>query len=224
VLKDWAYDRIKDDILHSRFPGGSLLKIDELAREFGISRTPIREAFLRLEQEGLIYTRPRVGSFVAEIRASDIVDIFEIRALLEGFCVEALEGLLTEEDLQELDRIIETCETAVENGHLDSFVEHDLAFHDYLIQRSPNTWLPKVMASIEDFTFWELNLAVQHLENVTASLAEHRLILEALRQGNGKLAGDLMRRHLCAIRDRHAENLPDFKEGKGRDCLHSSTS
>ena len=111
-MKDWAYQRIKENILNSTYPAGAPLAPDELARDFGISRTPIREAFLKLAQEGLIYTRPRVGTFVSEITMGEILHMLEFRALLEGYGIEQIAGELTDEEINELNKLLDACELA----------------------------------------------------------------------------------------------------------------
>jgi DNA-binding GntR family transcriptional regulator len=205
-MKDWAYRRIKDNILDSTYPPGASLTPDELSQEFGISRTPIREAFLKLAQEGLIYTRPRVGTFVTEITLGEILQMIDFRALLEGYGVEQIAGDLSEEDIDELEAMVNTCEDSVGKGNNQDFVDHDFQFHSFLIDRIPNPWIKKVMVPIEEITIKERNFAKESLENIEASLVEHRAIVNALRQGDKKQAGDLMRDHWCAIHDRYMKD------------------
>ena len=202
VLKDWAYQWIKDRIIRSQYPPGSLLKIEALSRELGISRTPIREAMLRLEQEGLVVTRRRVGSYVAEFSTQEFVELLEIRALLEGFGVQSLAGLLTEAELSELENMISACESAVNGGNPAAFTAHDIAFHNYLMERAPNPWLVKLMRPIESLRVRQRSIAPENLDHVIASLAEHRAIYEALRAVNGAQANARMNEHLRAIRER----------------------
>ncbi|MBN2555119.1 MAG: GntR family transcriptional regulator [Anaerolineales bacterium] len=209
VLKDWAYQYIKDRIFRSQYPPGSLLKIEVLSRELGISRTPIREALLRLEQEGLVVTRRRVGSYVAEFSTQEFVELLEIRALLEGFGVNLLAGLLTEAELAELENMISACETEVNEGNPAAFASHDIAFHNYLIQRAPNPWLAKLIRPIESLRVRQRSIAPENLDHVVASLAEHRAIFEALRAGNGTLAAACVQAHLRAIQDRLLPQNPD---------------
>lgn len=202
ILKEWAYEWIKERILNSTFVPGSLLKIEEISRKLEISRTPIREAFLRLEQEGLIYTRPRVGSFVAEISGRELEHLLEVRALLEGFAVRSLEGVLTEDELDELCQLLSTCEIAVQAGNLDAFEDHDINFHKFLMERAPNPWIGKIMGSIENLMLRKRSIAADNYDHVVASLAEHRAIYEALKRGSGQQASELMGAHLHAIEDR----------------------
>jgi DNA-binding GntR family transcriptional regulator len=202
ALKDWAYDTIKESILNLRVPPGVQLHIEDLADQMGISRTPVREALLRLESDGLVRAVPRVGFFVTEISRRDLEDLFEVRALLEGHAAEGATFFLTDEDLAHIERLLEAGVSAVEQGDLDRFLETEIAFHTLLIERTPNRQLIAMMESLQDLTYRERVLSLESLENVRESLVEHQRILEALRQRDGELAGRLMREHIWAIRDR----------------------
>jgi DNA-binding GntR family transcriptional regulator len=202
ALKDWAYDAIKESILNLRVPPGAQLHIEDLADQMGISRTPVREALLRLESDGLVRAVPRVGFFVTEISRRDLEDLFEVRALLESHAAEKAASLLTEDELAHIDRLLETSVSAVEQGDLDSFLETEIALHTLLIERAPNRQLVGMMESLQDLTHRERILSLESLENVRESCIEHQRIVEALHQRDGELAGRLMREHICAVRDR----------------------
>jgi DNA-binding GntR family transcriptional regulator len=202
ALKDWAYDAIKESILNLRVSPGVQLHIEDLADQMGISRTPIREALLRLESEGLVRAVPRVGFFVTEITRRDLEELFELRALLEGHATERATSFLTEEDLAHIDRLLETSVSAVEREDLDKFLETEIALHTLLIERAPNRQLVAMMESLQDLTHRERILSLESLENVRESCVEHQRIVEALHQRDGELAGRLMREHICAVRDR----------------------
>jgi DNA-binding GntR family transcriptional regulator len=202
ALKDWAYDTIKESILNLRVPPGAQLHIEDLADQMGISRTPVREALLRLESDGLVRAVPRVGFFVTEITRRDLEDLFEVRALLESHAAEKAASLLTGEDLAHIDRLLEAGVSAVERGDLGEFLETEIAFHTLLIERTPNRQLIAMMESLQDLTYRERVLSLESLENVRESCIEHQRIAEALHQRDGELAGRLMREHIWGIRDR----------------------
>jgi len=202
VLKDWAYARIKERIIDSSYPPGSILNIEELSRELEVSRTPIREAILRLEQDGLVNTRPRVGSFVTDTSTREFVELLEIRSLVEGYGVRTLANTLTRSDLVELDSLIRECEREVEAGNQEAFLTHDIAFHSFLIDRAPNPWLAILMRPIENIRERKRSIAPENLGHVRASLREHRTILDALHERDGELACKRMQDHLQGIRER----------------------
>jgi DNA-binding GntR family transcriptional regulator len=202
ALKDWAYDTIKESILNLRSPPGAQLHIEDLADQMGVSRTPVREALLRLESDGLVRTVPRVGFFVTEITRRDLEELFELRALLEGHAAEKAASLLTDNELAHIDHLLEANVSAAEQEDLDRVLETEIAFHTLLIERAPNRRLTAMMESLQDLTHRERILSLECLENVRESCIEHRRIVEALHQRDGELAGRLMREHICAVRDR----------------------
>ena len=209
VLKEWAYEKVKDDILNQRIEAGSALKIIHLATELEISRTPVREALLMLEQEGLIRTIPRVGYFVADINCSETVDLLEIRAVLEGWGVGLVCAVFSTDDCNALEKMIEKCEKAIGKVSPKVFVEHDIAFHNFLIERVPNSYLVKLIEPMDDLMYRERFLVATHFTNMTASLAEHRAILNALIEKNEKKVSDLVHQHWCAARERLLRTLKD---------------
>jgi len=211
VLKDWAYAWIKDRIIDSTYPPGSLLKIEELSRELEISRTPIREAILRLEQEGLVTTRPRVGSFVTDMNTRDFVELLEIRAVVEGYGVKSIAGSLSNSQLARIETMITECEHEVEEGNQEAFLTHDIDFHSFLMEHAPNPWLATLMRPIKNLRERRLSIAPENLDHVRASLIEHRAILNALREHDGQLASERMKAHLSGIKQRL------LKPGKNED-------
>jgi len=202
ALKDWAYEIIKEALLSLQMPPGAQLHIEQLADQMGISRTPIREALLRLESDGLVRTVPRVGFFVTEITKRDLEELFELRELLESYAAEKAASLLTDDDLAHIDRLLEISVSAVEQGNLDEFLKAEIAFHAFLIERCDNRRLIEMMKGLEDLTHRERVLSLRSMENVRASLTEHQRIAEALHQRDGELASGFMGEHIRNVRKR----------------------
>jgi len=202
ALTDWAYGTVKQAILNLEFAPGAQLRVDELAERLGISRTPIREALLRLESEGLVRIVPRVGFFVAEITRRDLIELFEIRQLLESHATKRAAAQLTDEGLALIDEILAQAAEAVARGDLARFQETEIAFHDYFIEHAQNRRLLALMASIRDLTHRQRVLSLTSAENVRQSLVEHQRIAEALHQHDPELAGQRMAEHMAAARDR----------------------
>ena len=210
ALVDWAYRSIKEAILSLAIEPGAQLRTDELAQRFGVSRTPVREALLRLEQDGLVRTVPRVGTFAAEITASDLEELFELRELLEVHCVMKATMSLSRDDLDTVDRLMDEASSAVENGDLDGFQRSEIDFHGLLLNRAGNRRLLDVMSALRDLTYRQRVMSLGISDNVKRSLAEHLAVAEALHQRDAKEASRLMGVHLRSARDRllNALDLP----------------
>lgn len=217
ALTDWAYHTIKQAILSLEFAPGSQLPIDELAERLGISRTPVREALLRLEAEGLIHTAPRVGYFVTKITRRDLEELFELRQLLESHATRKATALLSEDDLAYADRLLAESEAGVERGELEKFQQAEIAFHNLFVERAQNQRLVAMMGTLYDLTYRQRMLSLQSLDNVRQSIVEHRRIVETLRRRDGELAGQRMAEHVAAARDRLLQFvvLPESNEQAG---------
>jgi len=199
ALADWAYATIKNAILNLDLPMGAQVRVEGLAEQMEISRTPIREALLRLEKDGLVRAEPRVGFFVTEITRRDLAELFEIRQLLEGHAVKTATSETTDADLARLDRLLEQGETAVKEGDLDQYLQVEIDFHAFLLERAPNRHLSAIMGSVQDLTYRERVLSLRSLDNVHQTLLEHRRILDALHERDGELAGRMMAEHISAV-------------------------
>ena len=206
-LKDWAYDTIKQVILNSQVRPGEQLRIEKLAEKMNVSRTPIREALLRLEGDGLVKAASHVGFFVKGITKRDLRELFELREITEGFAAEKAAPLLTDDDLAQIDILQREATSAVKQGNLPEFNEMEIALHTFIIKHSQNRRLLKLVESLKDLTYRQRFLALKSLENVKKSVKEHQAIINALHKRDGKLAGKLMKKHICAVKYRLLEFL-----------------
>jgi len=210
-LKDWAYSKIKQLILTSQVKAGEQLRIETLSGKMGISRTPIREALLKLEGEGLVRTASRVGFFVKGLTKRDLRELFELREIIEAYAAEKAAPCLSDDDILYLSGLHKKAVEAVKSNQLEVFVDLETTFHTFIIESSDNQRLLKVLESLKDLTYRERILSVQSIENVAKSLKEHEDIVQVLDQRDGHKAGELMRLHIREVKKRLIEflDLPD---------------
>ena len=227
ALTDWAYETIKDSILRLELAMGAQINIEELTGTLQISRTPIREALLRLEQDGLVRAVSRVGFFVTDINnpaatvaaqsitTRDLEELFELRALLESYAAKRATPLLTPQNLAHIDELLESSCRAVESGALAKFLEDEIALHDAITEHAQNSHLLHVMESLANLTYRERMLSLASMENLRASCIEHRSIVQALHERDAEAAGTAMWNHVWAVRNRMLEfvDLPDASTG-----------
>nr|MBC7243735.1 GntR family transcriptional regulator [Chloroflexota bacterium] len=207
ALTDWAYGVIKEAILTLKINPGAQLHIDELAEQLNISRTPVREALLRLEQDGLVRIVPRVGFFVTGITKRDLEELFELRELLESHAVKKATSALTESDIAYLKKLYQENAAAMEREDLAQFLQTEIEFHSFLINHAQNHWLITMMDSVQDLIHRERVLSLRSMENVRISVEEHQRILEALLQRDAELAGRRMGEHIRAVKERLSQFL-----------------
>jgi DNA-binding GntR family transcriptional regulator len=188
AAKDRALDYVKTQVLTGAFSGGDLISEGEVANALGMSRTPVREAFLRLEAEGLLRLYPQRGALVVPVSADEARAVIEARLLLEQFaaakliasgpaaCMAVFERLSTEMQRQR-------DAGATSNWH--DFVEADRAYHEVTLEESGNVILSNFYSSLRDRQMRMTGESLIHDQQRMANiLDEHRGIADALRDGD----------------------------------------
>lgn len=201
TIKGRAYEHIRRSILDSTIAVGTALSEYKLAEEIGVSRTPVREALKRLEQEGLVRSVARRGTFVADLTVRDIVEIYQVRIQLEGLAARAAAERMDPARVDELIAELDKAEKQLRQGRLESAREHDRRLHKNIIESTSNGRLAQILATLEDQVHRIRQRAMSHTPRVPTSLAEHRAVLQAIKERDGPAAEKAMRDHLQAARD-----------------------
>jgi GntR family transcriptional regulator, rspAB operon transcriptional repressor len=213
VLRDWAYEQIKRWILDREILPGTPIVINDLVNEMNISSTPIRDALLRLEAEGLVQIRARTGFFVREISQDDLKQLFELRILIEGFAAEKAARLLNTEDIDALGELFDERAQEKDAEFSKEFLDADQKFHSIIVEGTQNPRLSQIMDSLHDLTNQGQALGLTSFDNLQQSWKEHKEILLALRRRDGQEAGRRMRFHLASVLERLLELL-EFPDGR----------
>lgn len=190
-----AYAATKERILDGRFAGGELISEGDVAALVGLSRTPVREAFLRLEAEGLLRLYPKRGALVVPVSAAEVEDVIETRLLVERHAVERI-GRAPAALVAELETEIAAQERLAAAGDARGFVESDRRFHRLLVAATGNTILVALHDSLHDRQA-RMGLTALSADDERGGeiLAEHRALLAALAAGSPD-AGPLLAAHL----------------------------
>lgn len=176
-------------------PGERLMEI-QLAEELGVSRTPIREAIRRLELEGFLVMVPRRGTYVADLSIKDINEVFEIRTALDVLAAGLAAERITEEELEDMERLLVQIGEFIEAGDAERIVEADGQFHDILYQASRNDRLVGIISNLrEQFTRFR-SISMAYPGRIKNTLDEHRRLVEAIAQRNPELAQQCAREHM----------------------------
>ncbi len=203
-------ERLRQRIFAHELTPGTWIDEQKLAEQYGISRTPLREALKVLASEGMVELRPRRGCYVTEISQQDMDDIFPLMALLEGRCATEAVRRAKPADIGALKIIHEQLESAARDGRIDAFFESNQEFHRKIQELSGNRWLLSVIQDLRKV----LKLSRMHslsLEGrLQQSLDEHRMIMAALQAGDAGRAEKLMHDHLLSGR----EALAKMQDGK----------
>ena len=192
-----VYDTTKEQILSGRLAGGSLLSEVEVARELHVSRTPAREAFVRLEAEGLLSLLPRRGAVVTPMTPADMVDLLEVRESLEVSAVRRLARRADRVALLEAARDeLEDQASHAATLDLEAFAVSDQRFHLAIVRAAGNALASRLYATLGDRQRQMTAGAVgSDLTRLAGLLGDHRGLLGAAEQGDTGGFSDALRRH-----------------------------
>ena len=168
-------------ILEGDFKGGKQLVELDLQTYFGVSRSPLREAFRELEKKGLVEILPRKGTFVKRITRRDIEENFPIRAALEGLAAQLAIANMTEDSLALMAGILHKMENAANNSDTQAYYTHHLAFHELFINLSNNSLLINSLRTLRMQNLWHRFSYQYYREDLEKSLAAHQRIFEGFK-------------------------------------------
>ena len=196
---DRVYSQVKEHILTGAIPGGQLLSEGEIAQEMAVSRTPVREAFLRLENEGMLRLYPKRGALVVPVTTAEIRDVMEARALLEPWAFARAAGDPRRAALAgELVAHVEQQAGCLARGDDAGFQDADRAFHEAALVAAGNEILLRFSTSLRDRQVRMGALATRADQGRAAQiLVEHRAIAEAVARGDGEAAARLAGEHIA---------------------------
>jgi DNA-binding GntR family transcriptional regulator len=195
-----AYERLRMMIITEKIPNGRALSEQEYADAFGMSRTPIREAFRRLHHEGLIEIIPHRGTYVRTLSSSEVIHNYEIAEALEGMIVFLATANITDRDLKELQICIDAMAEAQEQHEVERWVEMDEAFHRLIFARCENAILVRQRLDLQGQIFRSRLLKTMPWLDKKTSNEEHRRILAALRAHDPEQARTQIHRHWERVR------------------------
>lgn len=216
-----VYASIKEAILTLQLKPGAALVEDDLARQLGTSKTPVRDALLTLERDGLVIRVPYKGTYVAEVSFQDDKEVLELRAVLEGLAARLAATRITPEDLQQAERYLDAADEARCQGRLKEASTLGAKFHEVILNASDNRRLFPLVHNL-DAQMRRLRLLSNRYEDrLEKSAQEHRQILAALQRRDPQAAEHAMRDHLeSVLRDLQMAEaglaLPAQASGDGR--------
>jgi DNA-binding GntR family transcriptional regulator len=203
-LVDEAYAALKLAIRDSVFAPGHQASTQELALQFGMSRTPIHEAALRLQEEGLVSILPKRGIVIRSLAPDDIREIYDVIIAIEASAAESAAGLADGSNgalADLLDAETDRMATAIRTGDLTAWGKADEAFHRLLVERCGNKRFLRIIQTVTDQSHRARMLTLKLRQKLEASIGEHRAIATAIRQGDADAAHVAARKHRRRARD-----------------------
>lgn len=204
-LGEIVFDYLKNAIIAGELKPGERLMEIAIAEQLGVSRTPVREAIRKLEKEQFIEMIPRKGAYVASTSIKDMLDVLEVRKLLEGFATELAAKRMTDEGLADLLRTHKLFLKALEDNNTEAMVTCDNDFHDKIFQASDNLKLIEITTSLsEQVQRYRLSY-FNDLNNFEEIKEWHEKIYDAIEKKDEKRASAVAIEHIELIEKRVVE-------------------
>ena len=202
-IADQIFEQLERDILSGKYPRGELLTELRLSEELGVSRTPIREAIRRLEQENILEEAGR-GVTVVGISKQDMLDMYEIRIRIEGLAAEWAAARIGDEELNQIRETLELQRYYTEKGgsHSDQIKNLDSQFHELVYRACGSRALTDTLIGLHKKMTKFRMASVSKQSRALQSVEEHEAILAALSAHDAGAAGEAMTAHVVNARDR----------------------
>ena len=195
TLREKILETIRDAIVSGSLQAGSRVSEPELAERFGISRTPIREAFRQLESEGYLTVIPRRGALVKQFSPRDVAEFYAIKSIMEGYAARQACSRLTEKELDRLQTTNNKLAELAKAGDIKHFFKVHNDFHEIFIKAADNEKLMELIAGLvtkfQRLRFTSLSIPGR----MAVSVQEHEKIIDAFRTRDGDLAETLVRKN-----------------------------
>ena len=212
TFKDKAYQALRDVIVTSGvYRSRSDIRLDErqLAQDFGISRTPVREAMAQLEREGFVRSVPRRGIYVVRKTKHEVIEMITAWAALESMAARLITKNATDDEIAVLRKMFATFEDGAVRAHLDEYSDVNIEFHQTIIRMSENV----VLIDLAENLFTHMRMirrkTIGEMDRADRSISDHMNIIEALEARDTARAEELVRNHALGLAE-HVERYADY--------------
>ena len=180
TMQEIVYDTIRESVLSGKYPPGHHLIAEDLAKELGVSRMPVREALHRLEVAGLVTMSPHRGAVVSEFAEPEIIELYHIRAVLDGLAARLAVPNLTDDDFAQLNARVDEMQTTIKAGETEAFLRANRDFHLVIWKAARAPRLQELLKNLYDTSQPFRNTSVQLPGRADQVIEEHRRIAKAL--------------------------------------------
>lgn len=212
LVRDQVANAIREQLLSGELEPGSPIRENDIAERLQVSRNPVREALIRLEQEGLLVSSgPQRGHRVLAPDLDYLTDLYDFRGLLEGHAAELVANHNTDVDLDGLRRLAAEMGAAYEKGELNQLVRLDMSFHEVFVVASGNAMLIDSWRRIWNLNLFVTNFTVGRIYDAVAGIDRaHLKLLGPIEQGDPDQARVVAREHVARFLRLFQENRPDM--------------
>jgi DNA-binding GntR family transcriptional regulator len=204
TMRDQAFLWLKKKIITLEYPMGSALVENDVCRELGMGRTPVREAIQQLAAEGLVSILPRKGTFVSNVSFWDFEKLLEARIMLETHVVRQLAVSITPEQVTNLKSLFDDVPSLLQQRNLEELLKIDRKFHQGLVALLDNPYLDSIAEHIYDLVTrtWYLSFRKRSQDDLALTLQDHLEILGNLEQGRADAAEGAVRNHVLNFKNK----------------------
>jgi DNA-binding GntR family transcriptional regulator len=202
LKRDQVVALIRQALLDGELRPGDRIVESALARELGVSQTPVREALAALSREGLVIKLDHRGTFVSSLKETELREVLTLRAVLEGYCARLAAERCSPSDLERLEALVDRMSTAASAGKISALIERDLEFHRQLYELSGHSLLREVLSGLQQRMRLALAFAdAVYSADLTDVAESHRTLIDALRQRDPALAEAVAKKHVLEVVD-----------------------
>lgn len=213
-LREIVYEELKRQILVGEIAPGTRMMEVELADDMGVSRTPVREAIRKLEKEGLVTIEPRRGAYASDISIKDMVDVLEVRQMLEGMAASMAAQKVTEEEKLDFVEANSAYKNAVKKGNIEEIIRYDELFHQLIVSYSGNKTLNQLLSQVQELALRFRYIYYDDFSRYENMPVEHEEIEEAI------ISGDTQKAKVVA--EEHVERLKKFVIDEGKNLFQNT--
>ena len=193
TANEWLFQQLRSKIISGEYEPGAVMRQEEIASRYDVSRMPVREAMRRLEAEGLVEQRPHRGVIVADLDADDAYDLFQIRAYLESYAARRSVPLLSDEQISE----VRAAEAAMNKASGDALIERHRDFHLSIYAAAGQRLRRMIREQIDAAQRYHLRFGRREMEVSTADRREHRKLVKAAEKRDGDTASEILFKHVA---------------------------
>lgn len=202
-LSNVAYNALRNKVMNAE--AGSYLSARQLAKDIGISYTPVREAFLRMVKEGALRLEPNVGFFVQSLDINDLVQIFQVRECIEAFILDKVFTRITQAELNQMKQLTKQMDDALNRDDISEYQSLDVVFHDIIFKLYGNRLLENFYSDIRDqYMICSKEVAGRQTHR---SINEHLELIENIELGNKQKAIESLVDHISSAKNRMADGF-----------------
>ena len=195
-LTEKAYVVIRDRIIKLDLPPGTPIQEESLAKSLGFGRTPVREALIRLGQEGLVTVLPRRGTFVSDINITDLAQIAEVRVQLEGFAAGLAAQRVNQVERQAADALLESFEQSQTDKSQERLIDFDQHVHYFVYRCTKNRFLEESLVRYFNVSLRMWYLVLDRVVHLHDAVNEHIELLHAIQRGEVARAQEIAAQHV----------------------------